>query len=777
MWNNKKIKVLDNYSITNTRKGDIITVDGNYEDNHGKILTVNDKPYVSSYNDWCFPANDGKFWEIIEEITPTPVGWPDLIVGKWYKQSVPICSHIQAIKFKAWDTKYKGCPLHSGVITNGIYHLDHNGGGIFNSDFGKALIKCTIQEIQQYLPEGHPDKKQTEYLPKTGDYAVTSYTDQGDYIFKASSSYNNNPAFINTKSHVFYVNAGDFRPSNGFKNYRRATPEERQWLDACIAKNAFVTKEEALKPPTTMYKFEIGQEVNPTKNGYFYCSPEEFYKQPVSDQNEFKTSRCSATKGRIKDRKTVSNTNWYLLEDYGNWLSEEALEAIPAIPKYLECISPRYSYLFIGRIYKLNRVNASDISVVCNLNCNDYPAGSVLYTQMEAFKPSTKEAYEAQKAKKAGIAKAPESLVGRYVKVLKPKCSWFINIKNPKEGDVYKICSENSSCVYVEEDKNNSMSKGRFNEAPFDFELMPEGWKPSPPTSISITKSTTMKYPHPIGTKVLYQEKEHVIEAYYAASPTNNPNALISGPKGSHDGGGNLLEDEFGNTIYSDGKNNKYFVQVKELSLVKETLLSYKFKVGDRVIGNSGAVQYTYTTTDVTGVVTNLFETRFEMKIDAGFSNSGATYKVDYDSFDLYQPAKYPTIPKESFPVSLNLKNTKIWIGDNPSLCQKVFDALKKLGADPKNTWDNKVKQHEGYPASFYIDSYLGLSYSSGDIEKKQTFTCNPSYRVITPEDLGIYSSPFDTKAIHSRLSEIKQEEGDVSIGKVKRMLIPVKTI
>jgi len=707
MWNNKKIKVLDNYSIANIKTGDIITVEGDYGCSGGKILTLNGEPYKYHYNNWCFPPNDGKYWEIIEEISITPEDRPNLIVGKWYKQSVPICSHIKAIKFKSWDTKYKGCPLHSGtILTNGTYDLNHNGGGIFNSSFGKALIECSLEEIQPYLPAGHPDKIVPK-RPSKDDYItvlglgylagltiIIRYDNEYEGKFDETRCSGPNISDFNTGiagKFVFSNNGGACFGSTSDRSWRLSTTEEKQWLDACIAKNAFVAKEAAL---TVKPKYEVGK----------------WYK--MSGWNSIGV-RCSKVDTKIHYDAYISSTG-VLNAQIGTYdFADNLVEVNKAIiNKYL---NPPIMYKFeIGQ-------EVSPVKGKGNYFCN--PTSFYLLP------------YETQKE--------------------------YQGSGNAGKSKIKDRQNVNNTNWYCFEDYGNWVSE--------------DGLESTTIETTSITKiSITMKYPHPVGTKVLYLGKEHIIEAYYKSSLVN-PEALISGPCGVHSGTGSTLVDEFDNIIHSDGKANKYFVPVNELTVIKETITSFKFKVGDRVIGNAKAKKYAFTTQNVTGVVTETKPTYFKIKIDEGFSCGGDTFSVEYESFDLYQAAKYPITPTSAIP-KLDLKNTKIWIGNNPSLCQKVFDVLKKLGVDPRNLW-KEVKRTEGYPVSFYIDENLALSYSSEDMEKMQTFNYNPASKVITLEELDVYSSPFDTEAIHLRISEIKQEEGDVEIGKVKRMLIPVKTI
>lgn len=69
---------------------------------------------------------------------------------------------------------------------------------------------------------------------------VTSYEDQGDYIFKQNS--NNLPKES--------INKGSFSKrtglhnQNGFIDYREATSQEIKWLETCIKENRYIPFED-----------------------------------------------------------------------------------------------------------------------------------------------------------------------------------------------------------------------------------------------------------------------------------------------------------------------------------------------------------------------------------------------------------------------------------------------------------------------------------------------------------------------------------------------------
>lgn len=103
-------------------------------------------------------------------------------------------------------------------------------------------------------------------------------------------------------------------------------------------------------------------------------------------------------------------------EKLGKPFDVTTLQKKEIIPEYLECIGGEGmpSYGIIGRIYKFEKVSGSSWRVVCNLECGNHETGCTLYFYPAHFKPSTKEAYEAQ-VKKEEI---PER-ISFYVKYCK----------------------------------------------------------------------------------------------------------------------------------------------------------------------------------------------------------------------------------------------------------------------------------------------------------------------------------------------------------------------
>ena len=147
------------------------------------------------------------------------------------------------------------------------------------------------------------------------------------------------------------------------------------------------------------YKFKVGDKVKIVDFG-MGCSPE--CKNEVVEILQLGLYK-DGPGYRITKTKEYSNaTNGA----HGGFIGEKSFELVKEhIPEYLECINIEGagSYGILGRIYKFEKVSGPSWIVVCNLKCGLYDAGSILYFCPDQFKPSTKEAYEAQAINTYGL--------------------------------------------------------------------------------------------------------------------------------------------------------------------------------------------------------------------------------------------------------------------------------------------------------------------------------------------------------------------------------------
>jgi hypothetical protein len=170
-------------------------------------------------------------------------------IGKWYKILNNWWGKFETIHNSGKRIKFSEVITYSGKYKNEGTHIDY---------ISDIKLLTDLLEIQQYLPDGHPDK-----LPKLltiddlveGEvyfYTFTGFCDhigeyKGDYSNKYDIAFNhvneNDPSFNkDTKSKSSFTD-GTLKEGS----LRIATTEEKHWLNVCIAEDKLVEKEVALK--------------------------------------------------------------------------------------------------------------------------------------------------------------------------------------------------------------------------------------------------------------------------------------------------------------------------------------------------------------------------------------------------------------------------------------------------------------------------------------------------------------------------------------------------
>lgn len=195
------------------------------------------------------PINIKPLTDLSEIQQYLPLGHPDKVskveyeVGKWYK---------------AVDRNYFGKFLRIGknghfVVTEGI--LTRNSSDYFEYEYpfdtGYTWIPATIEELRNFLPEGHIDRQETktetmEEKFKNGDYVVSK---NEDVIL----------IYPNNKTTGIRLSTFSFVTDNTFRNcsnFRIATQEEKEWLDRCITAEKYV--ERYVEKVETMEEFKVG---------------------------------------------------------------------------------------------------------------------------------------------------------------------------------------------------------------------------------------------------------------------------------------------------------------------------------------------------------------------------------------------------------------------------------------------------------------------------------------------------------------------------------------
>jgi len=376
------------------------------------------------------------------------------------------------------------------------------------------------------------------------------------------------------------------------------------------------------------------------------------------------------------------------------------------------------------------------------------------------------------------------SLIGRYVKVLK---SHPYGISSLIKGDYALIISEYS----LDDLKGGRNSKdwtwcaSNIGDC---FELMPIGFKPY--SHSDLLKEAIIKYP--IGTKFksattgqIFTVKNHDFnKGGNICFETIEPN--ISGNHiGCVHSNGKwaeiVKETEFEeNNWYECGDGFRGYLKLKEVGrdnyIYSERILSdgtYLKEEGSAKWRNISKANMSevqkylpnYHPDKIKKEVTPEYVKCIKGSSECKYDVLGKIYKVeDYDSncgnlkilgtniSNIFFGEKslidvnrtdYKISTKEEFEKqnkpTIDLTNTKIWIGDNPELSKKVQEKAFELGY----SWNNGQKDLQYLSAKslfFYEDKII--AFSNGD---KSYFISDKNKKEIFPSDLGIFTSVCET--------------------------------
>lgn len=89
---------------------------------------------------------------------------------------------------------------------------------------------------------------------------------------------------------------------------------------------------------------------------------------------------------------------------------------------------------------------------------------------------------------------------------------------------------------------------------------------------------------------------------------------------------------------------------------------------------------------------------------------------------------------------TLDLKNTKIWFGEDQEAGKKVFARLKELGVDRNNYWKSWDDVESGLVKGYYITNSADLNLSR--TWDKDAFDSVENYREVTLEELNTSTKP-----------------------------------
>lgn len=188
---------------------------------------------------------------------------PKFEVGKWYE-----------INYPCIDKKFIVKAPNNWMCTNNIENKVYYPDGSFSND--KIILReVSIEEIQQYLPDGHEDKI-IKYTLEEGEYykvveddywmiGRVSKGNNGDndgLLLRGDCSYSiDSNGDYDVDEDWCYYDEEDGRVVRNFTKLSKDS-DKVMWLEACYNAGKYLTKKEALKPKSTI---KVGDIVVVTK--------------------------------------------------------------------------------------------------------------------------------------------------------------------------------------------------------------------------------------------------------------------------------------------------------------------------------------------------------------------------------------------------------------------------------------------------------------------------------------------------------------------------------
>jgi len=199
--------------------------------------------FCNGYN-WIEATNEEIQFFLPDGHSEKKPALPKFEVGKWYEW---FQTNHNAKHYGKFNREEKGeyIVMKPWIVNQSSLSSE----GTFSAQYITNVKEISAEEIQQYLPEGHVDKK---FIFKKGEY-YTSFTNGKlwqIFIYKATSKDGDNITtgdYLNTQVNVYFPTRHDTTlDTDGITTHKLSTPEEKQWLDACIKEGHYVSKEQAL---------------------------------------------------------------------------------------------------------------------------------------------------------------------------------------------------------------------------------------------------------------------------------------------------------------------------------------------------------------------------------------------------------------------------------------------------------------------------------------------------------------------------------------------------
>lgn len=158
---------------------------------------------------------------------------PKLQVNKWYKWFWKVNSKITYGKINS-DSFFDSFNVSEGIHNNNYSKIN----GYYFNDCENIELLTDLSEIQQYLPEGHPDKvkvnENTDFIFEPGGYYVGTWENNSRCIFKTTSNKLTDKSWYIDSINKFSY--GECCTGESI-NFRLASNIEKIWLNLCIENN------------------------------------------------------------------------------------------------------------------------------------------------------------------------------------------------------------------------------------------------------------------------------------------------------------------------------------------------------------------------------------------------------------------------------------------------------------------------------------------------------------------------------------------------------------
>lgn len=303
---------------------------------------------------------------------------PKFEIGKWYKNLGSDLCHIA--KFSGWD----GNTMKASEYIYTKSNIPYCGlaSDNFTSDYKNAELLIDLSEIQEYLPDGHPDKILETPTPEVV-YCETQ--EEWDFI---RSLYGQVKIPLNTSMPYLRVDV----PRNGSNGtYDNPNPNYKiypfkEWCDKFGHKPDFMNNKNKFKAGDYIVITECNYpSYNGTLNYCYKLIDDRFHFEPL---NRIPLEETAHKKARYATAEEIEE-----YDRLGKPYDVTTLQSEEVIPEYVEVLA-NWDRHKAGKIYK-----TSEPCPVENKNWNKSWTWEYLLTSNEhksGFKPSTKEAYEAQ---------------------------------------------------------------------------------------------------------------------------------------------------------------------------------------------------------------------------------------------------------------------------------------------------------------------------------------------------------------------------------------------